>query len=339
MKNNTITNCLICEKQTKLIHENFPGYQDGMLFNIHYCDSCITSFPMPRIETDKIYEAIYKNGEKVPGYNRYWEYFKTIKNQSNPLQYLANSEEAYWGIKTALEQLKEDKSKLKVLELGSGLGYLTYALRKENYNAVGIEISQEAVNQANNHFGKYYLCEDLFEYSKTNKETFDIVILTEVIEHIESPISFIEAIKELITPEGKIILTTPNRTLIPSNIIWATDLPPVHYWWFSEKSMNIIAKKLNLDISFIDFSKYYNHHPRVFRVKRKSKNRLPTPILSKDLTLLRQTKNHKKMSFRAFIKSFPIIKKTFLKLNKAFGSKNIVYSKKGECLCAIFYKN
>ena len=66
-----------------------------MKFQIYLCDNCLTSFSLPRLNANKIYDIIYDNGENVPGYSRYWKYFKEIKKQENPLTYLANSEEAY----------------------------------------------------------------------------------------------------------------------------------------------------------------------------------------------------------------------------------------------------
>ena len=332
------TKCLLCSNLANLKHEEFQGYQEGMLFKIYFCDTCYTSFSLPRINANEIYEAIYKNGDKVPGYNRYWNYYKEIKNSINPLKYLAHSEEAYWGIREALNKFVKNKENEKILELGSGLGYLTYALRKEKFNIKGLDISQEAVNKANSYFGEHYICQDLFDYSKTHLETYDVVILTEVIEHIESPIEFIDAITKILKPNGKIILTTPNRTLMTPDIIWDSDLPPVHHWWFSENSMKYISKKLNLGLSFVDYTKYYQEHHSIYNSKRKRKNKMLDARLDKDLKLTNEASPFKKRKNK-FVYKIPFVKKIYLFIKTLSPKNKILFKERGYTLCAILTKS
>ena len=45
-------------------------------------------------------------------------------------------------------------------------------------------------------------------------DQFDVVIASEVIEHVLDPQSFIEEIHKLISPGGKLIITTLNRSLM-----------------------------------------------------------------------------------------------------------------------------
>jgi len=265
---NQKVNCLLCNETSKLIKENYPGYQEPQTFNIYYCSYCNTSFSLPRIETNDLYDFIYKNTDKLPGYNRYWKYANDVKNSQNPFQYLSESEEMYWAIKSVLTGLEIPKDKLRVIEIGCGLGYLTYSLIKEGYCAMGLDISQNAINEAIKNYGNNYICADVMEYADKNKKTFDVVILTEVIEHIEEPVAFLKSITDLLTERGLIILTTPNKTIFPASTVWRTDLPPVHLWWFSEKSIKYIANEINTNVEFVDYTKYYKNKPGYCNVKR-----------------------------------------------------------------------
>ena len=47
------------------------GYQEPFIFKIFYCQTCNTSFSMPRVNSDGIYELIYKNTQNIRGYSRY----------------------------------------------------------------------------------------------------------------------------------------------------------------------------------------------------------------------------------------------------------------------------
>jgi len=54
-----------------------------------------------------------------------------------------------------------------------------------------MDVSRTAVSKATNNFGDHYICADLFEYSRLAPDSFDIVILTEVIEHVSNPLDLL----------------------------------------------------------------------------------------------------------------------------------------------------
>jgi SAM-dependent methyltransferase len=41
-------------------------------------------------------------------------------------------------------------------------------------------------------------------------ERFDLVVASEVVEHVESPVAFLRALRERLSPDGRIFLTVPN---------------------------------------------------------------------------------------------------------------------------------
>jgi SAM-dependent methyltransferase len=330
MKIDKNMDCLLCGKASELLDPHFPGYQEPEHFGIYYCPSCNTSFSYPRVDTKHIYEHIYKYADKLPGYNRYVRYANVVKTHKNPLHYLSESEEMYWGVKHALEQISNSKESLKIIEIGCGLGYLTYSLVQDGYCAVGVDISQNAIDEATKNFGNHYVCADIVEYAAQHQGTYDIVILTEVIEHIENPINFLKYAMLLIdnkTRRGKILLTTPNKTIYKKNIIWATDLPPVHLWWFSEDSMKYIADSLNVDIRFIDFSNYYYKKTVFVDIKTQRSSR--QHIFQKNGKISKQFDDNsaKKLSqkLRSFVAKLPLSKYIYHKIIK----QNYLCDKRG----------
>jgi len=341
MENNKVIECLLCGSETKLKHQKYPGYQEPSTFRIYHCPSCYTAFSLPRVETTSIYENIYRNGKKVPGYDRYWEYAEKVKKHSNPLNYLASAENTYWAVKESLAKTVIDKVNTKVLEIGSGIGYLTYSLIKENYDVIGLDISETAVNNANKNFGKHYVCADLFEYSQLYPESFDVVILTEVIEHVDKPIDFIASILKLLKPGGHAIISTPNRSLYPNNTIWVSDIPPVHWWWLSENSMEYIAEKLDSTICFIDFSNYYSKNYQSIDMNKIQKKSLPKPYFNKNGGLIVEGGGQNKtISFkiRKLFSEIPYLKNTYHKLKDLFKKELIICKERGTVLCAILQK-
>ncbi len=253
--------CTVCGATATRRCEAYPGYQAPATFAIYACPSCFTSFSMPRVDASSLYDAIYRLGAAVPEYDRYWKYEREVDTFARPLAYLAAEEPAYWSVQEALRLLPLERSIVRIVEIGSGLGYLTYALRVEGFEAVGLEISAEAVRRATARFGAWYSNEDVGDHSHTHESFYDAAILTEVIEHVEEPVRLIREVRTLVRPGGSIMITTPNKSFFPETAIWASTPPPIHACWFAKQSLEHVAKQADMAISFIDFTDFYRAKP------------------------------------------------------------------------------
>jgi SAM-dependent methyltransferase len=341
---NEITSCGLCSEKASLVYKRYPGYQIPTVFDIYHCPSCNTSFSMPRIESNDIYELIYKNGPKVRWYDRYWENGIAVKTEDKPLNYLAESEDTYWAVKESLSQITSNKnSSLSILEIGCGLGYLTYSLKKAGFNSTGLDISQEAITNAVQNYGNYYVCADLHTYALNHENEYDIIIFTELIEHLNDIFLFIESMKKLLKPEGQIILTTPNKSFYPDSVIWATDLPPVHCWWLSERSIEHIAGKMNLSVSFLNFRKYYSRHATWVNLSEISIPITPSVfdydgrLIGKTTRIFRHETGIRKVLKK--IELFKIIYTQIRYLLVRYDRNILIPREKGPVLCAILKRN
>ncbi len=255
-------NCGLCGFPAARIFDGHSGYIAPSTFDIYNCPNCETRFAFPMESDGKIYDLIYNNASKIPGYERYERYRRGLKSASSPLSYLAEQEDIYWSIAEALRQIgmrPAHKANQRILEIGSGFGYLTYALNRAGYACYGIDISVEGVASARRDFGDFYEAKDLMEMT-SDEGRFDLIIATELIEHVVNPSAIIEKAKKLLKPGGRILLTTPNKDLYSDRFVWHSDLPPVHLWWFSKTSLRRIGWQLGLSVTFVDFSKFYGRH-------------------------------------------------------------------------------
>jgi len=347
-----VTTCLLCGNAAELKHKEYPGYQEPDIFSIYHCRHCNTAFSLPRSDASTIYENIYKNEEKVPGYSRYRKYARSVVKVPDPLKYLADTSEVYWGVKEALSISTDHSKPVRILEIGSGLGYLTFSLVKNNYNATGIDISGNAVSKAIERFGDHYVCTNLSEYALDNSGSFDFVIATEVIEHFENISDFLDSVMMLLKPGGKAIITTPNKSLFSDDAIWATEQPPVHYWWLSEESMKYIAETFNAGISFINFSNYYRKNYKIVGQKSQYSSRLPAPRFNKEGELIKSSwgfLNSAKANLQILFSGIPVLSSvgSFFKrcfkmvvgvFRKLFEKDIIVCGERGIILCALISK-
>lgn len=331
--NHQIEKCPLCG-HTSQFRVKRKGYQEPDIFNIFHCPHCNTDFSMPRTNTNHIYDLIYKNAAITPNYSRYYTYRQEIKYKEKPLEYLANKESSYWSIFYSLTNILHTNLSAHILEVGSGLGYFTYSLQKFGFvNTRGLDISSEAVNTAKTTFGNYYVCDDIYQYAERNKNKYDVIILTEVIEHIEEPISFLKTLSSLLNSNGTILMTTPNKSSFPSKANWCTDKPPVHCWWFSEDSFQYIAQKISMTVAFVDFSPYFKKHPKNLYCLSLSEGK---HVFDKNGDLIQQAKDIKNGIFPQWIKRTNLYQTISRYLYpKIFKNQIAIGGKKGHTLCAI----
>jgi len=239
-----MSNCKICNGELEK-SGSIPGYIEPEYFSVYYCHQCGASCAeIPcGYNLQELYDKIYSNDSNDDGYGRYQEYAKKIKFVKEPLDYLAKIEPQYRILESYLN--KNIKKNAKILEIGSGLGYTTYSVIKAGYkNAIGCDISAEAVNKSKVYLGDYY-----YLISEIKDEKFDFIFALEVIEHIIDPEKFIDENIKKLAPGGKLLITTPRsitprKKLQTSNNIWISDPPPVHLWCFTIDSLKIMGDKI-----------------------------------------------------------------------------------------------
>jgi SAM-dependent methyltransferase len=249
--------CPLCGEAAQNRYRSHPGYSATANFDIYHCPACETAFADPMQGEEGLYDLIYSNYRQIPGYLRYERYARGVLAALDPLDYLARMEGAYWAVAHYLERYGDDRS-IRILEIGSGSGYLTYSIAQRGFTITGLDVSAQAIENATRLYGNHYLCADLFAYSRAHAEQFDLVIMTEVIEHVTAPRDFLAAAQRLLKPGGRLLVTTPDRAAFPAGAVWQTEYPPVHYWWFTSRAFEVLAAQLGMSLSFIDMTRADN---------------------------------------------------------------------------------
>ena len=239
-----------------------PAYRDdGQVFGIFRCPSCGSSAAWPRTVPEGLYDVIYAQAARIPGYARYEGYATLASQSADPLRDLADQEDVYWGIAAALQALGGPGTVERVLDVGCGLGYLTFALSRAGYDAHGLDASSKAIAAARGRFGELFSVGTVSELAATSPHAWTVAILAEVLEHVAEPSTLLAEVWSLVAPGGALVVTTPNRTASPPSVVWDTDPPPVHLTWFTEAGLRALGDALGAETTFVDFAAFSTTHP------------------------------------------------------------------------------
>ena len=112
---------------------------------------------------------------------------------------------------------------LSCLDVGCGGGILSEKLKRLGANVTGIDASKSSIDIAKEH-AKNSRLEIKYKYITTSKllqiyeqkalNKFDIVIASEVIEHVNDRKKFLSDISNLCRPGGLVVFTTINNSLL-----------------------------------------------------------------------------------------------------------------------------
>ncbi len=161
---------------------------------------------------------------------------------------------------TLIEKKLILKKTYKILDVGCGSGNLCFFLAKKCEKIVGIDISKNAINFAKDMKQKLSIhnC-DFIKVSETKdfpfkKDYFDIIFLSEIIEHLDKPSNIIKKSLNVLKKKGVIFLTTPNyKSFWPvlEKFCDFFNLTPKmgghqHITKFSRKKLSVLMSSLNL---------------------------------------------------------------------------------------------
>lgn len=137
-----------------------------------------------------------------------------------------------------------------LLDVGCGTGDFLKIAQDNNWAVSGIEPNEQARQIANiKSNNKVFEVEQL---RKFEKQSFDVITLWHVLEHLPNLEEQISVLDSLLKPDGVLIIAVPNYNSYDAKHykeFWAAFDVPRHLWHFSQASISKLVSKVGLTVS------------------------------------------------------------------------------------------
>lgn len=221
-----------------LLHDSVGG------FDVIDCTECGFKHVVP-IPTQEELHGVYKE-----------EYYTTEKPQFIERQI---EDLDWWNVvfndRYEFFEQSLPSGRRRILDIGCGPGYFLKRGMERNWDCLGIEPSRQAAEHAKqigvNVINRFFYDAGL----KQTNDTFDVIHMSEVLEHIADPTGLCMNAYDLIDNGGIICIVVPNdynpiqeilRTKLGYNPYWLA--PPHHINYFDYDSVEKLLKRCGFEI-------------------------------------------------------------------------------------------
>ena len=150
------------------------------------------------------------------------------------------------ALKNKIKLINSQSSKGRILDIGAGVGDFLSIAKNNGWQTIGIEPSDKAKNIAKKKGVSFV--ENL---SDLESNSFDVITMWHVLEHVPDLENQIKELKRLIKPFGTVIIAVPNFKSFDAHYygnFWAAYDVPIHLWHFSKTSIKKLFAKEKLEL-------------------------------------------------------------------------------------------
>ncbi|HET7086102.1 MAG TPA: methyltransferase domain-containing protein [Rhizomicrobium sp.] len=167
----------------------------------------------------------------------------------------------------AMDHLAPHGQRPRICDFGCGRGWLSAEFARFG-DVTGVDLSSEGVRLAAERWPHIrFVAADLTRWRPG--ETFDLVVSSEVIEHVEDQAAFVATLGQVVRPGGYVILTTPTARAKQAYFGLGWEPQPIEAWLSSAQLKGLFARDFRVlrhRTYFFDFA-----HTGIYRLSNSGK--------------------------------------------------------------------
>ena len=178
-----------------------------------------------------------------------------------------------YNLRSKLNLIQKYTNGKTILDYGCGVGDFLVTMKNNGFSVEGFEPNPIALKHAHAKLGAVVSDQTILE----RKETYDVITLWHVLEHIPNRDEIVQSLIEHLKPKGKLIIAVPNHTSYDAQYygqFWAAYDVPRHLWHFSPDSMKTYFDGFGMKIENILPQHLDSFYVSILSEKYKG-NRLP----------------------------------------------------------------
>ena len=158
-----------------------------------------------------------------------------------------------------LRKIAKFKRSGKLLDIGCGPGFFLDQAKRQGWAVHGVDLSQWSKDHAKAHFN-IDITQGLLTDARFPDRAFDVIVMNDVIEHLEDPKCVLKEIRRILKNDGIIYISTPDIQSFLSRLLSAKwwGINKYHLYYFSKKTI----EKLFDEVGFKPLR--YSSYPRTF---------------------------------------------------------------------------
>lgn len=236
-----LTTCPVCdESRIELFGEIKDHFLTRETFHLSKCEHCGFLFTNPRPEKTDL--GKYYQSE---------EYFSHSKKKKGLISFLYNSVKNY-ALQQKYRLITKHKKSGRILDIGCATGEFLHHFKTRGWQTMGIEPADQPRNFAIENYGLEVKPEE--SISNLEPESFDVITMWHVLEHVPDLNTRIKQIYRLLKPDGFLLIALPNYLSWEARhykTYWAGYDVPRHLYHFTPDTISLLLKKYSFTISNI----------------------------------------------------------------------------------------
>jgi 2-polyprenyl-3-methyl-5-hydroxy-6-metoxy-1,4-benzoquinol methylase len=215
--------CPLCAARVPMI-SHFKNGAD----RIRKCPACSVAFVYPHVSGPELLSQYSPNYFRERYDSLQQSEYLNMKSWQNKIAMCLGQVDRLRGAKTGL-----------LLDVGCGKGWFLEAARERGWQVQGVELCAEVAKETMERVGTQVYIGNIFDVELPS-ETFDLVTMFDVIEHLEAPIEALRICYRILKPGGALALSTPNLCGLGCRLLGARAFavwPDEHIFYFGPASM------------------------------------------------------------------------------------------------------